>query len=128
MKWRCPDAEIIGTGNINGYQLEFNRHLTITKKKDSIVPVAIYKINATDENSLDRYEGYPIYYRKQNIKVETKDGNINAMVYIMNREGAFPPTREYYNTCLEGYEDFGFNPQTLQKALEETIEKYEREN
>lgn len=63
MKQRCPSARIIGTANLDGWQLLFKgsqtgSYLTIEKKKGSTVPVAVWEITAEDEKALDRYEGY----------------------------------------------------------------------
>lgn len=61
MAYRCPDAKLIGTGYIAGARLEFCLHATVEKTGDmrNRVPVAVWEINARDEKSLDRYEGFP---------------------------------------------------------------------
>ena len=74
MKRRCPTATILATANLKGYELLFKgsltgSYLTIENNERSSVPVAIWEVNLTDELALDRYEGYPNFYYKKNIKL-----------------------------------------------------------
>lgn len=63
MRYRCPTAEFVGTGVIEGYELQFkgalhNAYATIAPKEGSNVPVGIWTIQRADEKRLDLYEGY----------------------------------------------------------------------
>ena len=67
MALRCPDAKVVGTGEIKDYELLFrgNRNgavATVEPKKGESVPVLIWEISPRDEFNLDRYEGYPRLY------------------------------------------------------------------
>lgn len=44
------------------------------------------ELDSQDEKFLDRYEGEPKYYRKENISLELNGETIEAMVYIMNED------------------------------------------
>ena len=62
MKFRCPTAKIVGVGVIKNYELLYKgsktgSYLTIEKKKDGSVPVAVWEVNEFDERRLDAYEG-----------------------------------------------------------------------
>ena len=70
MGWRCPMAKVVGIGVIENYQLLFNGVATIVPEEKAEVPVAVWEIQPRDEQSLDRYEGYPTLYRKEDIKVK----------------------------------------------------------
>ena len=86
MAVRCPEARLIGTGYISGARLEFYLHATVEKTGDkrNRVPVAVWEINDKDERSLDRYEGYPSYYIKEEWPVHMSDGSeISGMIYLM---------------------------------------------
>ena len=77
MKTRCPNAKILGTAKLKGWELLFKgsksgSYLTIEKKENAIVPVVIWEVDKTDEKALDRYEGYPTFYYKKDIKVQYK--------------------------------------------------------
>ena len=73
MKMRCPDSKRLGVSVLEGYSLEFhgggNAVATIVPKKDSEVPVVVWEISERDERSLDRYEGFPRLYYKQDFRV-----------------------------------------------------------
>ena len=53
MKYRCPNAEFVGTGTLRGYELQFKgarnyAYATIAPKPDSEVPVGVWKITPED--------------------------------------------------------------------------------
>ena len=80
------------------------------------MPVVIWEVDKTDEKALDRYEGYPTFYYKKDIKVQYKGvrtGNrrtVTAFAYIMHEERQIAvPSLFYLNTCLEGYDTFYFD-------------------
>ena len=130
MAVRCPDAQIVGKGFLEDWKLKFRYHATIERSEGSRVPVLVWEISRKDERSLDRYEGYPHYYRKRKLKVAMTDlGGENArevtgMVYIMTEKGeGGMPARSYYKLLAEGYKRFGFDPEILLRALEEAEEE-----
>ena len=74
MKYRCPGAKLYGTGVIDDYELQFKGQphgafATIAPKEGASVPVAVWDISEKNEQALDRYEGYPSHYFKQNVPV-----------------------------------------------------------
>lgn len=130
MRIRCPKARIIGTSVIENYQLLFKgsktgSYLTIEPKPWSKVPVAVWEVTPSDEMSLDRYEGFPNFYYKKNMVLDIKGirtGKIRrreAFVYIMHEERKIEiPHWSYFETCLDGYQAFGFDEKYLYDALE----------
>ena len=129
MRMRCPSARIIGTSEIPDYELLFKgsrtgSYLTIEPKKGSRVPVAAWEVNAEDEQVLDRYEGFPTFYYKAEMKLPIKGIRSdrirmrNTFVYIMHENRPFGvPSRFYTATCLEGYQSFGFDETYLLDAI-----------
>ena len=123
MKMRCPDAEIFSKGYINGYELLFKgsltgAYLTIEKCKGKKVPIGIWKVSASDELALDRYEGYPNFYYKEDLKFKIDKKEFSGFVYIMHEEREIGiPSDIYVNVCKEGYESFGFDEKYLEEAV-----------
>lgn len=129
MRHRCPGALVVGTGYINDYQLLFKgsktgSYLTIEKAKGCKVPVAIWKVNEEHEKALDRYEGYPDFYYKKEIEIDfisikrKLPHHSKAFVYIMHGDRKLGiPSSYYMQTCLEGYDRFGFDKRYLLKAF-----------
>lgn len=122
MAKRCPTAKVVGTSILDDWRLLFNGPATIERKKGYKVPILIWEIEPLDEESLDRYEGYPSYYRKEMLDVEVNGKNINAMVYIMNTNKEHIPSDYYYRVLEQGYERFGFDKNILEQALLESKE------
>lgn len=124
MALRCPSARIHGVGILNNWELVYrgskaNSHATIRRKQGSTVPVLLWEIRSADERRLDIYEGFPLYYFKQNVMVKTMSGREKAMVYIMDknqRPGA--PSDRYIETIRQGYVDNGLDMRIFESSLE----------
>jgi gamma-glutamylcyclotransferase (GGCT)/AIG2-like uncharacterized protein YtfP len=112
MAYRCPDAKLIGTGYIEHARLEFYLHATVERSriKDTRVPVAVWEISDADEQRLDRYEGFPNYYIKEEWPVTMPDGSeIKGMIYLMKLIRKSPPSLDYYQGILTAYEDLALD-------------------
>ena len=128
MRYRCPGAKPIGITAIPDYELLYKgsktgAYLTIEPKKNGIVPIAVWEVTAADEKRLDAYEGCPTFYYKKELTLPIKGirtgkvRNRRVFVYIMHEERSIGiPSIPYMQTCLEGYDDFGFNRQPLIEA------------
>ena len=104
MAYRCPDARIAGQAVLAGWELLFRGCATIAPNPKKNTPVLVWEISERDEGNLDLYEGYPNYYRKEDLNIELlREGAepemVTAMVYIMENDfGHRAPSRYYY--CL----------------------------
>ena len=96
MQRRCPTAKIVGTAEIKDYELLFKgsktgSYLTIEPKKGATVPVAVWR-------------------------------TLNTFAYIMDeRRQLGAPNGYYINTCLNGYDSFGFDRELIFKAIDESL-------
>lgn len=134
MGYRCPDARPVGTAQLEGWRLLFRgsgsgNYLTIEPAPGYSVPVAVWAVTRADEEALDRYEGFPVFYRKETLAItytglETaQKRQVEAFVYLMNDgHPAGLPTTRYMDTCEAGYRDFGFDAGTLLEARTYTRE------
>jgi len=122
MAFRCPDSKVVTTGMISGYELQFKRVATIEPKEGSEVPVLIWELGGQDELSLDRYEGFPNIYRKEDIEVEINGETQKCMAYVMNRGEISPPSKRYFYCILQGYMENGLDTNYLVKALEQSLQ------
>lgn len=129
MKHRAPDAKIVGTAILQGWQLVFRQFATIVENPDSQTPVLVWDISRDDEADLDIYEGFPALYIKKDFRVSVKpsDGNaprdLTAMAYIMpgnETERIFPP-KYYYDVLAQGYRNFNFDMAILEQALLDSV-------
>lgn len=121
MRMRCPSARRIGTSELKDYELLFKgsktgSYLTVEKKPGSSVLVGVWEVTPADEKALDRYEGFPNFYYKKELMLPIKSictGKIRkrrVFVYIMHENRPIGiPSISYMQTCIEVYEDFGFD-------------------
>lgn len=136
MKARCPGAQLLGTGHLDGWQLLFKgsktgAYATIEQDEDHYVPVLIWRITEEDEKRLDRYEGFPVFYYKRQIPTIMMDeegkecGRTSGMAYIMREYRPFGLPSSWYTKLLaNSYRDFGFDKGILHEALEYTSDRF----
>ena len=128
MAHRCPTAKVVGKAEINNMQLLFRGPhdgavATIEPRKGSAVPVLVWEITPEDEAALDRYEGFPLLYRKETVNVKLGGKTIKAMVYIMNEGRPLgKPGCYYYSIIYKGYMSAGFDTEILKKAVADSME------
>jgi len=130
MKYRTPDARIVGTAVLDGWGLTFKEFATIEQKENHTTPVLVWEISEGDEKNLDRYEGFPNLYYKKDLEVtvtpldDSDPITLTAMVYIMDEKYDYDmPSLYYYAILVNGYERFGFDRTKLADSLEESLGK-----
>lgn len=138
MKFRCPDAELLGAGVLEGWRLMFKGSLTgayatIEREKGFAVPILLWRISVADEANLDRYEGFPAFYYKrvvQAVKIDEKGkrkGITRGMVYIMHEKRKLgAPSKHYLKILEDAYEEFNFDKTILDAAYDYSYIKPER--
>jgi len=120
MASRCPRAIAIGTITLNGYQLVFRNVADIIKSKGSQAQFGLWSITPHCEKSLDRYEGFPNLYTKT--QIELAGTGIFAMTYKMVKGSYDYPSVCYYDTILQGFNDFGLDTDYLSFAYQTTCD------
>lgn len=133
MAQRCPTAKVLGKSEINDYELLFRgsktgSYATIEPCEGKSVPVLLWTVGKKDELALDRYEGYPTFYEKENMAVDVDGQSMDAFVYVMtegHRLGM--PSQRYVDTITEGYETAGFDLSVLENAINETAQRMAEE-
>lgn len=128
MERRCPTAKVVGTAELKDHELLFRGSsdsavATVEPKEGASVPVLLWDIQPGDEKALDRYEGFPRLYGKEDMSVDMGDRTVEAMVYVMTpgREPGLP-SELYYGIIQEGYRSAGFDPSVLEAAVQRSAE------
>lgn len=129
MAVRCPDAKVVGPGILHNWRLFFRRYANIEPAEGKNTPVLVWEISGSDERRLDLYEGFPNFYIKKELEVETfpAEGGmkkLTAMVYVMN--GGYPakaPSSDYYKVLADAYSAFHLPGHILRQALADSIGK-----
>ena len=89
---------------LQGYELEFKKYLTIKENKESSIPVGIFEVNDYEEKRIDRYESFPVLYRKENILININGVPSYGFIYIMNENtyDITPPSNDYLQRVIKG--------------------------
>lgn len=125
MAARCPEARVAGKSTLENYRLLFRgTHegavATVEPMTGGSVPVLVWEITPADEAALDRYEGFPFLYRKEEVRVRLDGKAVTGMIYIMNEGRPIgTPSCYYYSVILEGYKSAGFDTNILRAAVRE---------
>lgn len=100
---------------LNDYELVFNKvssqnykegFANIRYNKGSIIEGILYEIEDSDIKKLDRFEGYPYHYTKEEVTVHVRkhDKKVKAITYTANpdkvKEG-LKPKRDYIEHLLK---------------------------
>lgn len=133
MAQRCPTAKVLGASEIKDYELLFRgsktgSYATIEPCEGKTVPVLLWTVGKKDELALDRYEGYPMFYEKENMALSIDGKEVNAFVYVMtegHRLGM--PSQYYVDVIAQGYQSAGFDLNVLQEAITETSQRMSQE-
>lgn len=127
MNYRCKNAKPIGKYILEDYRLVYKgradnfAYLTIEKSQGYSVPLGLFEVSLFDIDSLDKYEGYPVFYNKTYLPIQIDEKNKKALIYVMNENFDYHlPTKHYIEICKEGYNDFSFDKQILENALIDT--------
>lgn len=135
MRYRCPTAKVVGYTYLPDRKLVFRgssmgSYLTLDETPGAYpgVPCGVFEITERDLMFLDLYEGYPRFYRRSTVPVDhiwdvrTRQelplpcGKM-AMVYFMRiGHDLGQPAESYWQTCKQGYTDFGFDLRFLERA------------
>ncbi|MDR0435199.1 MAG: gamma-glutamylcyclotransferase [Propionibacteriaceae bacterium] len=121
MNNRCPEATVVGVGELPGWRLLFARWADIEPDTAASVPVLLWWLTPGDEASLDGYEGVPTSYLKSPVSVLLNGEVVAAMAYVMapgarerfGAESGMAPPPEYLERIVTGYRDFGLDAATL---------------
>jgi gamma-glutamylcyclotransferase (GGCT)/AIG2-like uncharacterized protein YtfP len=117
MKKRCPKCRYIKKIILKNFQLTFRNKggwADIEKNNNKKVHGGLYLISKYAESRLDKYEDYPIVYKKIYFKHENK----KVMAYTMVRKTKLvPPSARYLNIIKRGYKDCKIKAKILKAAL-----------
>ncbi len=120
----CPDADPHARASLHGYTRQYRGPLTVVQSPGDSVTGALFRVAGSCEEVLDRYEGYPDYYGKSDVRVRVGDPDrgiteLEAFVYTMNGGEEKAPSRDYLALCIRGAEDWGIDPAEFIDTLPE---------
>ena len=126
MNCRCPDNKFIKRAYLGNYKFVYDGYsntrggavANILESIDSIVWGGLYEISKSDLENLDRYEGFPISYSKEELKVKDDQGNIyKALTYFRIGEKIGIPSDKYKKIIIDGAKDCNLPDNYVKKNL-----------
>jgi gamma-glutamylcyclotransferase (GGCT)/AIG2-like uncharacterized protein YtfP len=112
MRQRCPEAQYLGVGYLENYQLVFTGFLEkrnrggadIIKLKGSQVWGLLYELSDSDLATLDANKVYPFVYNRFSVRIENQEGGCmeNVWTYSLcdKSDLSDSPTRAYLDLLI----------------------------
>ncbi len=124
MRKRCPTARPLGKFMLKDARLVFRGVADLEFVPGHEAPCGLWMINPDDEDSLDVYEGISSghYFKTREIELTWKGKRHPSVLYLMNSEAVYPPSRAYSETIRSGYRDFGLDTSYLDDAIHRAFE------
>ena len=118
MRMRCPEAKSLGAAVLPHYEFEFKTYATVSPKMEAETHGVLWEITDECERSLDRLEGYPVFYGKINVWVEHEGELVPCMTYLMypDEESNYP-SENYIQMLEEGYTSHSVSLDQINRAL-----------
>ncbi len=130
MERRCPDAKAVGTATLKGYALRFRGGLAnVEPVEGREVQGVLWEVSEKDLKALDRFEGYPKLYQRDEFEVETPTAKVKAVMYYMNLYSQMSEPNHMTAAAMQnGHDTFGIDREQFDYAVKEarTLNKWLR--
>lgn len=122
MTRRCPGAIYMGKATLRAHKLVFKYHADI-EAADTDMEGVLWEVGVMEMQSLDYMEGYPVYYSRKEVWVETAKRKYKAWVYYMadDNHEYHAPDAYYLDLLTQGYTDAGIPLSQLSPAVRVTV-------
>ncbi|KAJ7632847.1 Butirosin biosynthesis, BtrG-like protein [Roridomyces roridus] len=140
MSARCPENKYLGIARLVDWRWIINErgYANVIPSEGDEVWALLYELSQSDEKNLDRYEGVPVDYVKQNLQVEYYGHGeenkkiVEALVYVDVERvtGGWPPQTEYIHRMNCGIADAlaqGISQTYISKYLRQSIPETKEE-
>lgn len=113
------DAEYVGIGRLNDWQLVIRNFCDIENKQGQHVLGTVWRVTLNDLKRMDQHEAVPEHYERLPLEVEVDGKTVTAMVYIMTPEYRVKhgPTEKYIRQITTGYKEHGLPLEQIKQAM-----------
>ncbi|MDJ0269980.1 MAG: gamma-glutamylcyclotransferase [Aigarchaeota archaeon] len=107
---------------LRGFSIKFDAYSTswrggvadIVEDPDGIVYGAVYQLEEEQLKTLDRYEGVPTMHARRIVVVETEEGQLEAVTYVVsNPRGRVAPSQQYLSSMIRGLRQHGYDERVI---------------
>ena len=97
----------LGAATLQDWRFRFAYYADVVPSPGNEVYGALWDINEDHLRALDAREGYPYYYNRKQVQVESGGRKYMAWVYFMQPgEPLAPPSKSYWDMLVRGYTHF----------------------
>lgn len=117
MRDRCGEGwRFLKRAYLPGYKLVFDGYsekwkgavANVVRSEGEMVWGGLFEVTEECIRELDKREGHPEYYKRQELQVFDDDGNCHtAYVYLREPQKQGKPSQGYLDTLLQGAKDCG---------------------
>lgn len=124
MRRRCPTARPLGKFMFRDARLVFRSVADLEFVPGAQTPCALWSVGPDDEHALDGYEGIAsgVYFKTREITLEYQGKRRPSLLYLMNSDAIYPPSRYYVDIIRQGYRDFNLDQSYLDDAIRRSYE------
>ncbi len=109
----------IGRGLVRDHAFRFATHADVFPRPGTNTFGVLWELDDSQLAQLDIREGYPTYYDRKKVVVESGGQSYEAWMYYMTPGHAEqPPYESYYKMLTSGYTTFGVPLTQIEDALE----------
>lgn len=131
LRFWCPNAKFVSIARLPNHRLDFTRYSG--RRQGGVADVVpstghdvwgvVYDIPSDELPALDRKEGVPNAYQRENVSVFIQSGErAAALTYtVVHKVPTEPPSQEYFELILRGARDWGLPDEYVRKL--EQIER-----
>jgi gamma-glutamylcyclotransferase (GGCT)/AIG2-like uncharacterized protein YtfP len=131
---RCASARLVGRATLPHHALAFGGFshgwggpvATVLPARGARVEGLVYEIASTEVRRLDRYEGHPFAYeREQRLVLDERGARRRVTVYVQPTRGferGHPPSK-YLDVLLHAYRHHGFDLAALAAAARPKLQR-----
>lgn len=116
---RTPHA--LGAAVLEDWRFRFAYYADVQPSAGSKVEGVLWSISKEHLKALDAREGYPYYYNRKIVKVQSNGRTFSAWVYFMqDGEPTAPPSQSYMDMLIRGYSTYGADLSQVYQAHSES--------
>ena len=122
---RCPGAIFLGKAKLKNFKLVFDGFSSvldcavanIVPEKGKTVYGGLFEITKDHFKSLDKYENYPVMYKRKKFDCFYNGKIVKGTAYFRASQGKGRPSKAYLKIILDGAGDCGLSKDYIKSIL-----------
>lgn len=127
MRERCPEAKLLGKAVLQDYKIDFTIYSPkrkcgcadiVAKPKEEVYGL-LYEVSMEDKQTLDKFEGHPIHYKRCRVSISDDNGlRQTAFTYeVVTKSTTTLLTSKHYLGLMQQAAELHDFPKKYKKTL-----------